>query len=221
MLKCRRRIQKITSVWLDQNEKPWIAGAGALVAAMAAVKLVVHLYAGRHYGYFVDELYYLACAEHLAWGYVDQPPLIALVAKIARVLLGDSLAAIRFFPAVAGAGMVLMTGFIARELGGKRFAQGLAAFCTLAAPGFLAFDHFLSMNAFEPLFWMGCAWVVIRIVRTGNARLWLWFGLLAGIGLENKHSMLCRPNVRTLGVRQPGEPQASQRATAMRLIIPP
>ena len=121
---------------------------------------------------------------------MDQPPLIALVAKIARVLLGDSLAAIRFFPALAGAGMVLMTGFIARELGGKRFAQGLAALCTLAAPGFLVFDHFLSMNAFEPLFWMGCAWVVMRIVRTGNARLWLWFGLLAGIGLENKHSML-------------------------------
>ncbi len=173
-----------------ESREPWIQGAGMLVGAIAAVKLLLHLYAGRHYGYFVDELYYLACADHLAWGYVDQPPLIALVARIARVLLGDSLAAIRFFPALAGAGAVLLTGLLARELGGKRFAQGLAALCALAAPGFLALDHFLSMNAFEPLFWMGCAWVVIRIVKTGNQRLWLWFGLLAGIGLENKYSML-------------------------------
>ena len=84
---------------------------------IAAIKLVIHLYAGRHYGYFVDELYYLACAQPLAWGYVDQPPLIALIAKIARSLFGESLSAIRLFPALAGAGMVLLTGLIARELG--------------------------------------------------------------------------------------------------------
>ena len=174
----------------NQSGKLWITGAGAVVAGVAAIKLLLHLYGGRHYGHFADELYYLACADHLAWGYVDQPPLIALVAKIARGLLGDSLAAIRLFPALAAAGKVLLTGLMARELGGKRFAQGLAALCALAAPGFLALDNILSMNVFEPLFWMGCAWVVIRMVRTGDTRLWLWFGLLAGIGLENKHSML-------------------------------
>jgi len=175
---------------LDESRQPWVKSAAAVVAAVAAVKLLLHLYAGRHYGYFVDELYYLACARHLAWGYVDQPPLIALAAAIVRVVLGDSLSAIRFLPALAGAGLVLLTGLIARELGGKRFAQGLAALCALAAPGFLAFDSLFTMNAFEPLFWMGCAWLVIRMVRTGNTRLWLWFGLLAGFGLENKHSML-------------------------------
>jgi len=190
MLKCRRMIQETARVPLAESRQPWIKGAGAAVAAVAAVKLLLHLYAGRHYGYFCDELYYLACARHLAWGYVDQPPLIALVVAIVRAVLGDSLAAIRFLPALAGAGKVLLTGRIARELGGKRFAQGLAALCALAAPGFLALDCLLTMNAFEPLFWMGCAWLVIRIVRTGDTRLWLWFGLLAGIGLENKHSML-------------------------------
>jgi hypothetical protein len=174
----------------NRNRKPWIVGAGAALAAVAAVKLLLHLYAGRRYGYFCDELYYLACARHLAWGYVDQPPLIAFVAKIVGALLGDSLPAIRLVPALAGAGKVLLTGLIARELGGKRFAQGLAALCALAAPGFLALDSLFTMNAFEPLFWMGCAWLVIRIVRTGDTRLWLWFGLLAGIGLENKHSIL-------------------------------
>ena len=174
----------------DASRRPWLLGAGAIVAVLALVKLALHLYTGRHYGYFIDELYYLACAEHLDWGYVDQPPLIALIARIGRILLGDSLPAIRFFPALAGAGMVLLTGFIARELGGRRFAQGLAALCALLAPGFLSLDHFLSMNAFEPLFWMGCAAILIRIVKTGNQRLWLWFGLLAGLGIENKHSML-------------------------------
>ncbi len=112
----------------------------------------MHLYAGRHYGYFVDELYYLACSRHLDWGCVDQPPLIALIAWLARKLFGDSLSAIRFFPAVAGAAEVALTALITRELGGKRFAQGLAALAALVAPGFLAADNPLSVNAFEPLF---------------------------------------------------------------------
>jgi hypothetical protein len=175
---------------VKNSSTPWLLGAGSVVALVAAVKLVVHLYAGRHYGYFVDELYYLACSQHLAWGYVDQPPLIAFVAKISRSLLGDSLSAIRLLLALAGAAMVLLTAWMAREMGGQRFAQGLAGLCFLLAPGFLAIDHFLSMNAFEPLFWMGCALVATRIIRTGNTRLWPWFGVLAGIGLENKHSML-------------------------------
>jgi hypothetical protein len=174
----------------ETTHKNWLTSGPAIVTGLALAKLGLHLYTTRHYGYFVDELYYLACGDHLAWGYVDQPPLIALVAKTSRVLWGDSLAAIRFLPALAGAALVLLAGFIAREMGGKRFAQGLAALTVLAAPAFLGIDNFLSMNAFEPLFWMGCAYVLIRIIKTGNEKLWLWFGLIAGLGLENKHSML-------------------------------
>jgi 4-amino-4-deoxy-L-arabinose transferase-like glycosyltransferase len=164
--------------------------ANAIILCISACKLLVHLYAGRHYGYFVDELYYLACSRHLDWGYVDQPPLIAFITWIARSLFGDSLPAIRFLPAVAGTGEVALTALIVRELGGGRFAQGLAALATLAAPGILVGDNLLTMNAFEPLFWMGCAWVLIRMVKTGNQKLWIWFGILAGFGLENKYSML-------------------------------
>jgi len=164
--------------------------AATVVLFIAACKLCVHLYAGRSYGFFIDELYYLACARHLDWGYVDQPPLIAVIAWLGRELFGESLAATRFLPAVAGAAEVALTAIIARELGGKRFAQALAAIAVLAAPGILAGDNLLSMNAFEPLFWMGCAYVVIRIIKTGNQKLWIWFGLLAGLGLENKYSML-------------------------------
>ncbi len=164
--------------------------ATALVLCITAGKFLVHLYAGRQYGYFVDELYYLACSRHLDWGYVDQPPLIAVITWLARSLLGDSLPAIRFFPALAGAAEVALTALIARELGGKRFAQGLAALAALVAPAILATDSLLSMNAFEPLFWMGCAYLLIRIVKTGNQKLWIWFGILSGVGLENKYSML-------------------------------
>ena len=176
---------------LDSGRKHRLAlTATAVIFCLSACKLLVHLYAGRHYGYFIDELYYLACSRHLAWGYVDQPPLIAWITWLARSVLGESLPAIRFLPAVAGAGEVALAALIARELGGKRFAQGLAALATLAAPGILVVDNLLSMNAFEPLFWMGCAWLLIRIVKTGNQSLWLWFGILAGFGLENKYSML-------------------------------
>jgi hypothetical protein len=160
------------------------------VVLVAAVKLFVHLYSGRHYGYFVDELYYVACSDHLDWGYVDQPPLVAFLTKVVRGLLGDSLPAIRLLPALAGAGTVLLTGLLARELKGGPFAQGIAALSILVAPGFLATDNLLSMNAFEPLFWAGSAYLLVRIINTGNQRLWIWFGLLAGAGLLNKHSML-------------------------------
>lgn len=173
----------------DHSRWPLLT-SNRIIFCVAACKLAVHLYAGWHYGYFRDELYYLACSRHLDWGYVDQPPLIAMITRIWRMLFGDSLPAIRLLPALAGAGELAMTAVIARELGGNRFAQALAAVAVIVAPGILSVDNFLSMNAFEPLFWMGCAWVLIRIVKTGNQKLWIWFGILAGFGLENKYSML-------------------------------
>jgi len=161
-----------------------------LLAGLAAAKLVIQFAGITHYGFFRDELYYMACGEHLAWGYIDQPPLIAFVAWMARHLFGNSLLAMRLFPVLAGAAVVWLTGVLAREIGGGRLAQCLAATAILLAPANLAFDSFLSMNAFEPLFWLLCAWFVVRIVKGASPKLWLAFGAVAGIGLENKHSML-------------------------------
>jgi len=154
------------------------------------MKLLLHLATAGVYGLFVDELYFLACGEHLAWGYVDMPPLTALQARLARTLFGDSMLALRLLPALAGATLVLLTGTLARQLGGRRFAQVLAALAVLVAPGYLFVDSYLSMNAVEPLLWMGCALVLIRIIKSGNVTLWIWFGVLAGLGLENKQTML-------------------------------
>jgi hypothetical protein len=173
--------------------------AGVLVALCAA-KLLLHVFTSvRHYGYFRDELYYLDMARHLDWGYVDAAPLGAVYAKIA-LLLGGSLAALRIIPALAGTALVALSILIARELGGDRFAQVLAGIPVLLTPGMLVMDNLMTMNAFEPLFWMGCVLVVARILRTGNSRLWLWFGVIAGIGLENKHSTLIFGFALTLAV---------------------
>ena len=160
-----------------------------LVALLAGAKLLIHLLTAGSYGYFRDELYFLDCGRHLDWGYVDCAPLIAVYAKTA-LLLGGSLPALRSLAALAGAARVALTMLLARELGGGRFAQALAGLCVLAAPIYLGVDSILTMNGFESLFWMGCVFFLIRIVRAGDSRLWLWFGVLAGLGLENKHSTL-------------------------------
>lgn len=161
----------------------------AIVLYIAAAYLLMQLLVAGRYGYFGDEMYHMACGEHLAWGYVDQPPLIAVFAWLTRHLFGTSVYAVHVLPAFAGAGTILLTGLLARELGGGRFAQALAALCTACAGVYLVLFHIFTMNAFEPLLWMGCVYVVIRIVKTGDQRLWLWFGLLAGVGLENKYSI--------------------------------
>ncbi len=101
--------------------------AGLLVAGIAAVKLLLHLYAGRYYGFFVDELYNLALARHLAWGYVDVAPMIALLGRMELAIFGDSLTAIRLFPAIAGAGLVVLTAAIARQLGGGQVRAGVCS----------------------------------------------------------------------------------------------
>ncbi len=171
------------SAWTIQPLDPW------LVVGLVAAKLAVHLATAGRYGYFRDELYFLDLGRHLDWGFVDCAPLIAVYAKIA-LLLGGSLPVLRSIAALAGAARVALTMLIARELGGGRFGQALAGLCALATPIYLAADSILTMNGFESLFWMGCAFMVIRIARTANSRLWIWFGVFAGLGLENKHSTL-------------------------------
>jgi hypothetical protein len=166
------------------------ASATAILAGLALAKLLIQFAGVRHYGFFRDELYYMACGEHLAWGYIDQPPFIAFAAWFSRHVLGNSIVALRLFPVLAGSAVVFLTGILARELGGGRFAQFLAAMAILLAPAYLAFDSFFSMNAFEPLLWLLCGWIAVRVVKGASPKWWLAFGAVAGIGLENKHTML-------------------------------
>ena len=160
------------------------------VYVTALVYFTLHLLTSTRYGYFRDALYYLACSEHLAFGYVDQPPLIAVLGWIARHTLGTSLPALLFWPALAGALRIILTAAFARELGAGRFGTVLAA-ALAATPGvWWVIDHQFAMNSLEPLFWGGLAYVVLRLINTANPKLWLAFGAIAGVGLLNKYSIV-------------------------------
>lgn len=159
-----------------------------LLPPLAAV--VIHLLWIHGYGYFRDELYYLACARHPAWGYVDQPPLSIWLLWAVTHTLGTSLPAIRLLPALTAGGVVLVTGLMAEALGGEWFAQTLAMVAALVAPVFLGIGSFYSMNIFDVLVWTLAAYLLIRIFGAGEARWWPWLGLLLGLGLLNKISVL-------------------------------
>ena len=163
--------------------------AWLIILAFAAVKFAVNLYASGFYGYFRDELYFIACGRHLDWGYVDHPPLVALYARFGE-LLGPSLRGFRFLVTVAGAVRIVLTGVIAARLGGGRAAQALACTAVLFAPIYLGVDTIMTMNSIEHLFWLGCLLIVIEIANGASEKWWLGFGVLAGLGLQNKHSML-------------------------------
>jgi len=171
---------------LNSSAQPLAAG----VYYLAGAALLIHFAFNGRFGYFRDELYYAACGQHLSWGYVDHAPLAPWLAQLSRSLLGDSLFSLRFLPALAAPAKVFLAGWIARELGGRSFAQFLAALTTLISPIYLTFDNFFSMNSFEPVFWMACAAIVLRTLNGGDVRLWLLFGLVSGLGILNKHSML-------------------------------
>src|SRR5271170_889789 len=105
-----------------------------LIWLIALAKLLFHIYFNNRYGYFRDEFDYMSCGDHLAWGYVDQPPLIPFLIHISRAVLGDSLRTIRFIPAVASSLLVVQTAVLAREFGGRAYAVLLSAICVLVAP---------------------------------------------------------------------------------------
>jgi hypothetical protein len=160
--------------------------AWAWVLAIAA--LALQMATNGRYGYFRDEFYFLATSNHLAAGYVDFAPLAAWILRFSRMLFGDSLHGLRFLPALAFAGNILLTGLIARELGGKRFAIFLSCVSVLLAPVMVGNATRFSMNPFEPLFWMGTVLVLLRAIHHDNPKLLVWCGVLVGLGLENKHS---------------------------------
>ncbi len=156
--------------------------------------LLAHLATLTGYGYFRDELYYLACANRLALGYVDHPPLSVALLWLVRHLAGDSVTAIRLLPALAHATTVLVTGRIAVRLGGGAFAASLAMLGSAVAPELLGSGSVYSMNALDVLAWTVAAWLVVGLLdpTTPHPRLggWVWLGIVLGLGLLNKISVL-------------------------------
>src|ERR1035438_5628503 len=165
-----------------------------LATFFAALTFFIHLASsiwGSHigYGFFRDELYFLVCGRHLAWGFIDQPPLAPLQARLAELLFGLSPTGIRIFSFAAGGVTVGLTGLLAWQFGGRRTAQALGMTGVLAAPTLLATSNYLSMNSWEPCFWTGALLAIMRVADgSAGIRGWLLFGLLGGLGIENKHS---------------------------------
>ena len=168
----------------------------AMAGLKLAIQIVGNILAQRAgYGIFRDEMYYLICGHHLAFGYVDQPPLVALQARLTEILFGyDHMWSLRLFSALAGAVKVFLTGALVWALGGNRRAAALAMLGVIVAGVYLGIDSVLSMNSFEPVFWLPCALALVRIVQAhgvpGQERVvrfwWIVLGVSAGLGLENK-----------------------------------
>jgi Dolichyl-phosphate-mannose-protein mannosyltransferase len=172
-----------------KNTPSFFADGMLIVALISVAKFLFHFYFNNRYGYFRDEFDYIACGNHLTWGYVDHPPLIPLIAKACLFLFGDSLRGLRLVPALAASALLLVTAMIARELGGRRFAVILSAVAALIAPIYLSDGSLLTTNCLEPLLWAGCAYFAILAVKREGPRYWLWFGVVAGIGMEEKYSI--------------------------------
>ena len=168
----------------------WLNDGLAPVAVLALARVVLYLVAAPNYGYFRDEMYYLACGEHPAWGYMDQPPLIAWIAWLLQHTIGVSLYALRLLPMLADVAAIFLTALLARKLGGGRWAMFLAALAVLAAPINLGLSHLFTMNAFDPLLWTLIAWCLADLVQTGDEKIWLRIGVLVGITLLNKYGVL-------------------------------
>jgi hypothetical protein len=174
------------------GNSPASAAAWGILLSLAAVKLVIHALVGSGYGFHQDEFYYLACGRRPAWGYVDQPPFVPMLGHLVEIFFGVTALTsgeLRCFSALASAGVVVLGGLMARELGGGRISQGLAALAVLAMPLFVATGELFQTVVFDQLFWALAFWLVMRTLRTGEGTGWLLVGLAAGLGLEAKDTM--------------------------------
>ncbi len=154
----------------------------------ALVQLALHFTVSLRggYGYFRDEFYYLACSEHLSAGYVDLPPLSMFVLALQRALFGDSLFALRLFPALSGAAVIYLTGALAQRLGASRAGVAIACLACLCSPLILGFTGNFSMNAFDLLFWIGATHLLLNLLEQPSTRGWIALGIVCGLGMLNK-----------------------------------
>jgi len=158
------------------------------VAAVAAVSALVHLAVAGRYGWHRDEFYYVLCGRHLAWGYVDQPPLTPVLARLAAALPGG-VWPLRVLAVAAQTGCILLAGVLAAELGGGRRAQTLAAAAVAACPIFVGGSLLFGTTVTDQLAWVALFVLVARALRLGTTPAWLAAGLVAGLALENKDTV--------------------------------
>jgi hypothetical protein len=168
-----------------QNKKLFL-----LIAGCAAVKFLIHILTGSNYGFFCDELYTIALSKHLAWGYVDLPPLVPALVALNRLLLGESLFAMHIVPALAGAGTLVFVCLITKEMGGRLFAVGVAGLGVLIAPVWLYLDSFFCYDSIDQLLLAAFIFFLVKLIKTGNVKIWLALGAIAGVACLTKDTIL-------------------------------
>jgi len=162
----------------------------SILLALGLCLVFLHTITSGAYGFHRDELATLDDARHLAWGYVAYPPVTPFLGRLALELFGTSLRGVRFFSAVAQAAAVVLAGLMARELGGKRLTQIVAAMAVAIAPVSLGSGALLQYVAFDYLWWVLTAYFIIRLLRTQNPRWWLAVGAAIGLGMMTKYTMI-------------------------------
>ncbi|MBK9924531.1 MAG: glycosyltransferase family 39 protein [Anaerolineales bacterium] len=156
----------------------------------ALVKFAIHLYSAPGYGFFGDEFYTIALSRHLAFGYVDLPPLVPALMALSRAILGESLFAMHIVPALAGAGTLVFICMITKEFGGKTFAVTLAALGFIVVPIWLSVDSVFCYDSIDQLILSVFLYTLVRFLRTGNRKLWILLGMIAGIACMTKMTIL-------------------------------
>jgi 4-amino-4-deoxy-L-arabinose transferase-like glycosyltransferase len=169
-------------------QRSFLADVGLLVL-LAVALLLFHQFTNHQYGFHRDELGLLDDARYLDWGYVSYPPLTPLIARVAMEWFGTSLVTIRFFSALAQAVAMVLTGLMARELGGGRWAQVVAAIAMAAAPISMLMGAMFQYVSFDYLWWVLTAYFLIRLLKSDNPRWWLAIGATLGVGMMTKYTI--------------------------------
>lgn len=159
-----------------------------IIIFFAFTKLIIHLIFNTNYGFHRDEFLYLALGDHLAWGYMEVPPVIAIFGKIALILGGD-LFIVRLFPALIGFVMILLIGIMVKDLGGKKWAQAFACIAFILSPAFLRTNTLFQPVSFNQLCWFLSAVLIIKLIKSQNPKFWYYIGLVAGLGILTKYSI--------------------------------
>src|SRR5258708_38280777 len=171
---------------MSKPKSAWLSDT-ALLIYIALATVVVHWITGHHYGFHRDELVTLDDSRHLDWGFVAYPPITPFFGRLSLILFGTSLAGFRLFAAVAEAIAVVLTGLMAREMGGGRATQLIAA--AAAIPVCLAGGAMMQYVSFDYLFWVLAAYSVVKLLNTGDPRWWLAIGAAIGLGMQAKYTM--------------------------------
>jgi hypothetical protein len=173
-----------------QKRIPNISGSNLIILIAAIIHFLIHMYNAPGYGYFGDEFYTIALSRHLAFGYVDLPPLAPALVALSRALLGESLFALHIVPALAGSAALVFVCLIAKEFGGKSFAVALSALAFISVPIWMGLFSIFCYDCIDQMILAAFLFALVRFLRTGDRRLWLGLGVLAGIACMTKMTML-------------------------------